>query len=55
MSAVREFALAAPKPADADARAPVLQARRVTRRPSLQEVMADTEKRFAKTLAYLAR
>jgi hypothetical protein len=36
-------------------RASVLKTRRRARRPTLEEIMADTEKRFPKTLAYLAK
>jgi hypothetical protein len=48
--------LAAPaSEAAPEVRAPVLRARSPARRPTLEEIMADTEKRFPKTLAYLAK
>jgi hypothetical protein len=56
MRAVQEFALMVSPTATikTETRSPILRARRVER-PTLEEVMADTEKRFARTLAYLAK
>jgi hypothetical protein len=56
MNAVRDFGLMVAYKATVttQTRAPVLRPRNVER-PSLEDVMADTEKRFPKTLAYLAK
>jgi hypothetical protein len=57
MRKVLPYMAAAPtaEVAAGEVRAPVLHARSPARRPTLEEIMADTEKRFPKTLAYLAK